>query len=109
MRQLLIRNPGALENIVRDYETVEPEGRGPRSPAHPEELLQFLALDPAAFDLDAIRAASPQVPDITSDQFTDEDREAVERLVALGFSRERAIQSNPLVCMALDGGGHGGG
>jgi hypothetical protein len=55
LRASLQQTPAYLEDVVRAIEARQPEIR-----AHPELLLQNLGLDPAGFDLDAIRNRTAQ-------------------------------------------------
>jgi hypothetical protein len=83
IRRLLVRRPRALESVVRTFEALQPDGLGRRYREHPEEIAEWLLLDPKTLDLQGVRSGSPWAAGSV-------DAAAVRRFVALGFPGEQA-------------------
>jgi hypothetical protein len=59
LREHLLKNPSALEEVIRNFEAASPDEEGRRFRQNPEELLRFLGIDAALFDLEAVRGREP--------------------------------------------------
>jgi UV excision repair protein RAD23 len=89
IREMLRTDPSAIKSIIRNFEQTEPDNLGRQYRQHPEELIEWMGIDPTPFDFDAIRNERPvNRANVT---LTDDDRQAIKRLVALGFPEERVI------------------
>jgi hypothetical protein len=89
MREMLTNKPAVIEQIIRDFEQTEPEDLGRQFRQHPEELIEWLGIDPAPFNFEAVRNGG--IRSRAEVSITDDDRHAIERLVALGFPEQRVI------------------
>jgi hypothetical protein len=98
MKLILRRNPAALENVVRDYEQMEPDGLGANYRERPEELVAWYGLDPTPFDFEAVknRTTMPvafEAPKVSDGEggLSEGERDAIARLVATSGAPERTV------------------
>jgi len=84
LRQVVQQNPQMLEPILQQVGAGNPQ-LAALIGQHPEQFLQLLSED-AEND-------APLPPGAQQIQVTEEEREAIERLCRLGFSRDQAIQA----------------
>jgi len=84
LRQVVQQNPQMLEPILQQVGAGNPQ-LAALIGQHPEQFLQLLSED-AGDD-------APLPPGAQAISVTEEEREAIERLCRLGFSRDQAIQA----------------
>jgi hypothetical protein len=91
VRELIRANPNEIEKIIQNFEQIEPNELGRQYRQHPEELIEWLGIDPSPFNFEEIRNRSPFRVSEVMEQLTEDDRRAIERIVALGFTEPKVI------------------
>jgi hypothetical protein len=99
LRLLLSEHPEALENVVRSFEIAAPKDDGPRFRRHPEQLVAMFGLDPARFDIDAVRSRTAR-PAVSGEwvQLSEADRAAIQRLQEISGRAADTVAQVYLAC-----------
>jgi len=92
LRQLVQQQPSMLEPILQQVAEGNPQLAQMIS-LNPDQFLQLLAEDHGGDAIGGMGDSGPLPPGATPISVTEEEREAIERLCRLGFSRDQVIQA----------------
>ncbi|RMZ80550.1 hypothetical protein DV737_g2916, partial [Chaetothyriales sp. CBS 132003] len=92
LRQLVQQNPAMLEPILQQVAEGNPQ-LAQMIGQNQEQFLQLLAEDAGGNAIGGMGDAGPLPPGAVPISVTEEERDAIERLCRLGFSRDQVIQA----------------
>ena len=92
LRQLVQQNPAMLEPILQQVAEGNPQ-LAQMIGQNQEQFLQLLAEDITGNAIGGMGEAGPLPPGAVPISVTEEERDAIERLCRLGFSRDQVIQA----------------